>query len=160
MIILYFLFIPIAEATFPGGTPCALHSQCSSGKCFEYCCKPPVPLNCQYCYGGDGECGGCLFGWELKGGECVISRRDGVTCSLPNDCESNVCKERCCESDFPHCTECQMNGKCSKCKKGYYLDPDTRECLPQREIGDVCERYILSQCLTQNAMSVGKMGSV
>lgn len=146
IIFLFLIFVSSVSAILPGGAPCALHSQCSSGKCYTYCCNSPFP-NCAYCW-GDGKCGGCDEGWELNmyDNKCYQSHSNGALCTTNEFCSSKICKEKCCSKDHPHCLECTTYGYCAQCEKGYYLDPDARLCLKQREVGDLCERFILHQC--------------
>jgi hypothetical protein len=81
-------------------------------------------------------------------GECRLSHSAGANCVSNSECDSSVCKTHCCVSQIPHCTACTIRGGCAECEQGYYLDPDTRLCVEQKDIGRFCERYVLNQCKT------------
>lgn len=149
ILLLLILFLPV-DSALTGGTPCALHSQCESGKCLGYCCNSPATPHCNFCY-GDGKCGGCEQGWEMDfyRGICRISHSPGANCVSNSECDSSICKTHCCVGTIPHCIDCTTRGGCSMCENGYYLDPDTRLCVQQRDIGRFCERFVLNQCKTK-----------
>jgi hypothetical protein len=144
------MIIPLLLLLGTTAAQCARHAQCPSNKCLGgWCCTSPDP-HCAYCW-GDGECAGCEMGWDFDHYKktCTPSSRDGSFCLSPSDCDSKICKlNTCCQGGVSkNCISCSvMNGKCTYCKDGWFLDPDTRVCEPQKKIGDLCLGFVLRQC--------------
>ena len=128
------------------GNPCASDSQCNNNVCKAKCCGTKgQSTHCTQC-SSTGECSACNTGYELVNGQCAKS--NGDTCSSDSQCDSNVCKTKCCgtKGQSTHCTQCSNTGECSACSTGYELvnGQCTSKCIDTTTTdasGDGCDWY-------------------
>merc|ERR1712166_840703 len=80
-------------------------------------------------YRNNWQCKSCPNGQTSRAGsqsssDCYLPKKnDGSSCSSSSQCQSNVCKSKCCniKSSSSSTTSCDFDGNSISCSAGYYL---------------------------------------